>query len=327
MRAGLGRLALLAAALALAACGRADTARAPLTPVTVQLQWLHQATSAGLYAAALNGDFAAEGLAVTITEGGPGLDVFAPLLAGTAHFAQAGADRAILARAAGQPVRAVASVFRRSPVVFMTRAESGITRPEQFAGKTVRATPELLPSLHAMTAQVGVPRDRYTVVALPSDLARFASGEVPVWGAYVNGLVLAAQRAGHQVTLVFPDDYGVHFYGDVLLATDGLVAAQPDLVRRFLRATLRGWTWAVEHPAAVGPMVARHRPAADPALESAGMAAILPLVNTGEDHVGWMKPEAWAGMVRVLREQRVLEASLDPTQVYALGFVEEIYGR
>lgn len=317
---------LLLAAGAIACDRLAHRPPAP-TPVTVQLQWLHQATTAGFYAAAENGYYAAEGLAVTLVPGGPGVDPMAPVLSGAAQFAQAGADRLILARAAGRPLRAVATVFRRSPVVFITRAESGITRPQQFAGRTIRVTPELAPALHAMTARVGVRRDRYTEVTLPSDLARFLSGDVPVWGAYLNGLALAAQRAGHRINVILPDDYGVHFYADVLFASDELIAARPDLVRRFLRATLRGWTYAVENPASVGPLVARYKPDADPELETAGMEAILPLINTGEDHLGWMTPEAWAGMEKILREQGVLTAPLDVTRVYTVEFVREVYAR
>ncbi len=64
----------------------------------------------------------------------------------------------------------------------------------------------------------------------------------------------------------FPDDYGIHAYADTIFATDELIGAQPDLVRRFLRATLRGWTDAIENPTAVGAMVARYKLDADAAL-------------------------------------------------------------
>ncbi len=49
------------------------------------------------------------------------------------------------------------------------------------------------------------------------------------------------------------------------------------------------------------------------------------LVNTGVDHIGWMKPSVWAGMETTLREQEVLTKPLDITQVYTVQFVDEIY--
>ena len=81
----------------------------------------------------------------------------------------------------------------------------------------------------------------------------------------------------------------------------------------------------MENPAAIGPLIVKYDPKADAVLESAKMIASLPLVNTGEDHIGWMKPEIWAGMEQTLREQKVITAPVDVTQVYTLQFLREIY--
>ena len=71
-------------------------------------------------------------------------------------------------------------------------------------------------------------------------------------GRLCHRLVVVVQRAGYKINLIYPDDYGVHFYGDTIFARDDFIAANPDLVRRFLRASLKGWTYAVENPAAAG---------------------------------------------------------------------------
>ncbi len=308
----------------LTGCQRATPA---LTPVTVQLQWTHQAQFAGLYAADQMGYYAAEGLAVIFLPGGSDVDNVASVSDGKAQFGVATADQLIVARAAGQPLTAVATIYRRSPTVFIALAESGITRPQDFAGKKIRAPQPTVPTLHAMTARVGVTPDQYTEVNLASDVALFASGEAPVWGVYVNALALTVQQAGYKINLIYPDDYGVHFYGDALFARADFIAANPDLVRRFLRASLKGWTYAVEKPSAVGPLIAKYDPQADAALENAKMTASIPLVDTGEDTIGWMKPEVWAGMEKTLREQGVLTKPVDVTQVYTMQFVKEVYGK
>lgn len=160
---------------------------------------------------------------------------------------------------------------------------------------------------------------------LPSDISLFASGEVPVWGGFVNVFALEVRQAGHKINLIFPDDYGIHFYGDVLITSDELIAQNPDLVERFMRAALKGWTYAVEHPTEVGAMVVKYKPNLDPALEIAKMEASLPLVNTGQDYIGWMKPEVWAGMEQTLRAQGVLTRPLRIDDVYTLQFLEQIY--
>ena len=316
---------LLCIAVILTGCTK--TTAAELTPVTVQLQWIHQAQFAGLYAADQNGYYAEEGLAVTFIAGGSGVDSLQPLLDGSAQFGTATADQILLARAEDKPLKSFAVIYRRSPAVFIALKSSGITRPQDFVGKTIRLPAPNAPTLHAMMANLGISQDQYSEVDLPSDVEEFASGRVPVWGAYVNALALSVQRAGYEINIIYPDDYGVHFYSDTLIATDDFIANNPDLVRRFLRASLKGWTFAVENPEKIGPMVLKYAPDADPELENAKMIASIPLVNTGEDFIGWMKPEAWASMEKTLREQGVVTNSMDVEQAYIMQFLEEIYSK
>jgi hypothetical protein len=56
------------------------------------------------------------------------------------------------------------------------------------------------------------------------------------------------------------------------------------------------------------------------------MEAMLPLVYTGEDKIGWMKEEIWQGMYRILSEQKLVSKSFDVSQAYTLRFLNEIYG-
>jgi NitT/TauT family transport system substrate-binding protein len=311
----------------LSACGKPATPASPLTPITVQLNWTHQAQYAGMYAAVQKGYYTAEGLDVTFVEGGSNVDKLAPVINGAMQFGVAGADELILARSQGTPLRAIATLYRRSPVVFISLAEKGITQPQDFVGKTIRAPANTVPSLRAMTTHVGLAPDQYTVVDLPSDVALFASGDVPVWGLYSTGLAINIQQAGYKINSIYPDDYGVHFYADTLYATDDLITTSPDMVLRFLRATLEGWSYAIENPAETAAMVLAYNPQADIALEKEKLIAIVPLVNTGEDNIGWMKSEVWEGMAQTLFEQGILTQALDVSQVYTLKFLEEIYGQ
>jgi NitT/TauT family transport system substrate-binding protein len=309
------------------ACSPKSTPTQTLTPITVQLLWTHNATFSGFYAADQQGYYAAEGLTVTFLEGGPTTDLIAPVLNGTAQFGIAGADALLLARSGGKPVRAIAIIDRRSPLVFGALADSGITRPQDFVGKTIRVTPQVIPALHAMMERFGIPPDQYTEVTLASDVAAFDSGQAQVWGLYLNNFAITLKQTGHELNFIYSDDYGVHFYGDTLFTTDELIATQPDQVLRFLRATLKGWTWAIENADKTGALVQKYNPNVDPALENAKMIASLPLVNTGENQIGWMKPELWTSMEKILREQGVITTPLDVTQVYTMQFLEELYGK
>ena len=82
------------------------------------------------------------------------MDYVTPVVNGAAQFGVVSADELILtsARKASR-CRAVATIFRRSPLVFVMLADSGITRPQDFVGKVIRA-PTSTAALHAMTACV-----------------------------------------------------------------------------------------------------------------------------------------------------------------------------
>lgn len=313
--------------LGLQACSPKVSSLNALTPVTLQLSFTHQAEFAGFYAADQLGYYAEEGLAVSFTEGGPEVDFLAPVVNGSAQFGIAQPADLILARAEGKPVRSIAAIYRHNPIVFFARAESGITRPQDFAGKKIRSATTLDQTLHAIMAKVGIPPDQYETVYLPSDLEQFVSGEVPVWSGFLNVFALEVQRAGYKINIIYPDDYGIHFYGDVLITTDALIAENPQLVEQFMRATLKGWAYAVEHPGTVGEYVRKYKPDADADLEVARMTASIPLVNTGEDSIGWMNAEMWEGMEKTLRAQGVLANPLDVSQVFTMQFLEEIYSR
>jgi NitT/TauT family transport system substrate-binding protein len=315
---------LIVLGLKLSACSQV-TPEATLTPITVQLSWYHQAEFAGFYAAEQQGYYAKESLQVSFLEGGPEVDFITPILDGRAQFGVAQPADVILARADGKPVRSIAVIYRRSPIVFVSHADLGLIRPQDFVGKKIRSALTLDQTLRATMVRVGIQPDQYEVVYLPGDVSLFASRDVPVWAGFINVFVVEVQRAGYEINIVYPDDYGIHFYGDTLITTDQRIRENPDLVQRFTRATLRGWTYAVENPADIGAIVEKYKLDANEETENAKMTASLPLVNTGEDFIGWMKLEVWEGMEKTLREQGVLTKDVDITQVYTLQFLQEIY--
>jgi NitT/TauT family transport system substrate-binding protein len=308
------------------ACSSAASAP-DLTPVTVQLSWTHQAEFAGLYAAVEQGYFRDEGLKVTFLEGGPEVDFIKPVTDGQAQFGIAQPADLILARAEGKPVRSIAVIFRRSPIVFFSLQDSGIIRPQDFVGRKVRTAVTVDQVLRAMMAREGISQDQFERVYLPSDIEQFASGDVPIWGGFINVIVLEVQKAGYKVNIISPDDYGIHFYGDTLITTDSMIRSNPDLVQRFVRATLKGWTYALENPESIGAYVKKYNPDANADLEVDKMTASIPLINTGEDHVGWMKPQTWNAMAQTLRTQGDLKKPLQVEDVYTMQFLEEIYGK
>lgn len=325
-RVRIGLLLALATALFLG-CARPE-AEEPVDQVTVQLKWVHQAQFAGFYLAQERGYYAEENLAVSFVEGGPGIQPEEQVAAGQADFGVGAPEVILLQRGQGQPVVAIAAIYRRNPTVFAALVESGIERPADLLGRSVSVAgvAEFEMQLKAMFNRLGLDVSQVATVPHSYDLGPFQRGEVDSIAIYSTGGVMRLRQAGVNVNLIWPGDYGVRFYADTLFTTERMISENPDVVARFLRATLRGWREAIEDTQVAGEITLRYAKEADLELQTLMMEASAPLVHTGQDQIGWMRPEVWQGMHQILLEQGILEEPVDVGQAYTMEFLEEVYG-
>jgi len=103
-----------------------------------------------------------------------------------------------------------------------------------------------------------------------------------------------------------------------------MISEKPDLTTRFLRASLKGWQDAVEDYHQAVAITLKYAQVKGLELQTAMMEAMLPLVHTGEDRIGWMEAEVWQGMYQILLEQQLLENPFDIEQAYPLRFLNSI---
>jgi NitT/TauT family transport system substrate-binding protein len=162
------------------ACQSQPAETPPPDPVTVQLKWIHQAQFAGFYLAQEKGYYAAENIDVIFIEGGPGIDVIDPVVLGKADFAVAAPERILLRRSEGQPIVAIATTYRHNPFVLVTMADSGIERPEDFAGKTVAVgNIDGLAQFEAILSNLGLEPGAVNIVDYDFDLTPFYNFTLP----------------------------------------------------------------------------------------------------------------------------------------------------
>ena len=319
----------LLVAILLAACVPPETEQ-PRDEVKVQLKWVHQAQFAGFYAAEAQGYYAEENIAVTFVPGGADTDLFEGVANGDIDFSVVGADHLIVKRAEGLPVTAIATIYRINPFVMVSFADSGITSPRDFVGRTVAlsAGDSDQAQYLAMLRKVGIDPAQVHVVPYTYDDTPFLEGDVDVTASFVAGSLvpLQAKLGARELVLIWPGDYGVTVYSDTIIVNDEMLASNPDLILRFLRATLRGHRFAVGNPEAAVDASMQYAELQDRDIQAAMFEASVPLIHTGQDHVGWMRPEIWQGMDDMLLEQGILEQELNVDELYTLTFLEQVYG-
>jgi NitT/TauT family transport system substrate-binding protein len=240
-------------------------------------------------------------------------------------------EQILFQRSRGNPFTAIASIYRQSALVFAALADSGIVRPSDFIGKTVAVgaaggvAREIETQFYALTKQLGIDTSQIRITPFDPEYTAFSKGEIDVTPAFSTGGVIKLRQKGLKLNLIWPSDYGLRFYSDTLVTTDGLIAQKPDLILRFLGATLKGWRDAVEdYPMAVD-VTLKYARLADPVMQTAMMEAMLPLVHTGVDFIGWMEPEIWRETADLMSNLDLLATPVDVNQAYTLRFLEEIH--
>jgi NitT/TauT family transport system substrate-binding protein len=320
--------AILALVTAVLAVGIARDARG-LDEVTVQLKWIHQAQFAGFYTAEVQGLYEEEGLSVTFLPGGVGIDIVDGVAHEAVHFGVVGADSILVERAQGVPIVALATTYRINPFVLVAFADSGIMSPYDFVGRTVAlATGYETAQYSAMLHNLGIDPATIETVDYTYDDGPFLRGEIDVTVSFAAGSLLPLREAtaGRALNLIWPDDYGVHFYSDTIVTSDVLLVRNPDLVLRFLRATLAGHRYAIEHPVDAIDATMRYAAIQDREMQQEMLEASIPLIHTGRGHLGWMDDDVWQGMYDVLQENGLLMGGADVEEAYTMTFLDAIYG-
>ena len=316
---------------ALVACTPQEDGEPP-DEITVQLKWVHQAQFAGFYVAREEGFCAAERLNVQFIEGGQTVDIAQSVITGAADFGVMSPEDILIKRSQGAPLTAIAAIYRRSAVVYVSMADSGIIRPFDFKDKTVAikgtsgTVRDFEFQFYAMMKMLELDLSRITLVPYDSEYTGFYSGDVDVTGAYLTGGVTRMRQEGHRVNLILPSDYGVHFYSDTLVATEETISRKQELVTRFLRATLKGWREAIGDTRMAVADTLKYARDKDIELQTAMMDSLIPLVHTGEDRIGWMRASDWRRMHQVLFEQKIISKPVDIGKAYTTAFLEAIYG-
>jgi NitT/TauT family transport system substrate-binding protein len=322
---------ILAAVVVLAACGGKDkktTEEKPLTPVTFQMSWTHEYSSAPFYMAVANNHFRDEGLDVTLEEGGfqndQYVDSIQEVLDGKAQFAASDLSGLLQARAAGKPVVAIGAVTQRSPFALISLPDSGITRPQDLAGKTVAVTDggarltydALLESLNIDPASIN------TISRTSFGIDPLLNGEVDVLGGWIINEGQQVREAGFEPNIILLSDYGFDSYDFLVITSEDMIANQKDVVTEFTSAFRQGLQDAVDTPDKAAELAVSYAPSLDLAGQKARMHIFLPLINPAGGTLGALDPEIFQFNYDLLLNGGVITQPFDVTQAYTLDFVE-----
>lgn len=300
-------VAALAAVMAMTA-----TAAHALDATSIQLKWVYQAQFAGYIVAQQKGYYKAHGLEVTIKPGGPDLAPPQVLAGGGVDFAVDWLPSALSAREKGVPMVNIAQFFTRAGGMITCFRSSGITKPEDFKGKTIGVAfggneyPFLAWASHLKMSTSGANPD-IKIIKLGFNVDPLLQHQADCIATQIYNEYYQILDAGHKPDELITFPYADH---DVDTLEDGLYALQPKLAdpafaakaARFLAASIEGWKYAIAHPDEAAKIIVDNDPAGVAVynIQLRQMKEIAKLVGTGGKGIGYLDPAAFDRTVNVL---------------------------
>lgn len=326
-------IAVLALLSALAACnGKPANSNSthPAEPLktTLRLKWVYDPGFAGEMVAAQAGFFKEKGVEVELKPGGFEADPIKLVASGSDTFGVAGADSFLLAREKGVPIVAFAAGYIETPVVFYSRASSGIKSPQDFVGKKVgyQAGQDTATVYEALLKRVGVERGKINEVPVKFDFSPFMTGQVDVWPGYAATQSYILQRENIPYNVITPNEYGLSYLGTVYFTSEKFMSEHPEAVQAFVDGLIKGWEHTYANYEQSIPLIASYDAKnLTPDLIRFNLDKQKPFILPAGAKFCNYSADRWESTQKILVEQRLLSAPVNLGQAMTTRFLDAHY--
>ena len=293
--------------------------------ITVLLDWVPNTNHTGLYAALELGCFEEEGLDVEIlqvNEGGTAQLVAAE----QAEFGISYQEEVTYARVEEMPVVAVAAIIQHNTSGFASPAEKGIKSPADFEDKKYGGwgSPVEEAILKAMMDKYDADFDKLELVSIGSaDFFTSVTRDVDFTWIYYGWDGVAAEVKGIDLNFINlrDEDKALDFYTPVIIASEQTIDQKPELVEKFLRATAKGYEYAIENPREAAEILLKVSPELDRELVSASQEYLSKEYRSDAPYWGYMEREVWENYAKWLYDRDLIGGMMDADRAFTNEFL------
>ncbi len=323
------RSLIVAAALAAFVAASPASAQDKVTKAT---NWKAQAEHGGYYQAVANGTYAKYGLDVTIRQGGPNIDNNLLMLAGRVDFNMGGNSDSVFAFVEKNiPFRAVAAIFQKDPQILMSHPGVGNDTLAALKGKKVLISKAGLVSFYPYLKKLfGYTDDM--VVPYTFNMAPFLADKQMSQQGYATSEPFAAIKAGVTPVVHLLADNGYRTYSTTIEVSQKLIDEKPDLVQRFVDASILGWKdYLYGNPAPGNALIKKDNPDMTDeqiafSIEAMKKYGIVDSGDAKEFGIGAMTDKRWKEQFDDAAALGVYPANMDFTKAYTTKFVNKKVG-
>ena len=288
-----------------------------LTAVTLQLNWYPEAEHGGYYAALVHGYYREAGLNVKILAGGPETPVLQQVARRGATFGVVNADIILFGRAQQVPVVAVMAPLQISPRCLIVHESSGIRDFDDLKNMTIAMSNT---NAFSQFLRHKLPLTGVKIVPYPGSVAQFLLNKDYAQQGYVFSEPFVARKEGGDPKVLMLSELGYNPYTSLLFTHDDLVQEHPELVRKMVAASVRGWAQYMHSPEETNQWIHRVNPQMDLDILEYGVGTLQPLVLdevAKQQGIGAMSLARW----QTLADQLVESEQLKPVDVH----VEQVF--
>lgn len=295
-----------------------------LTKVTVRLAFNYNGHRSPYLLGVDKGFYKEEGLDVEVLEG-RGVTSSMQLVASKQDtFNIVDPPSLMLGYAQGMPLRQVAQLYQISPNALISWVEQDIDKPADLVGKTVTTLQgdTTTTMLYALLAKNGIDRNDVSIVAADGGTRNqtfLAKRADAITGFYNDSYIGLNATTDGNVRYFLYSDFGIDTMGDGIAAHHDTIANSPEVVAGFVRASLRAYEYALEHPEeAIEALIARS-PSLNPEVELEKLkatAALLKSADTESNGIGYSAKARWEAAQELMSEFGGLEKTEDDVSVY-----------
>jgi NitT/TauT family transport system substrate-binding protein len=310
----------------------AATANAQPVKLTFQSNWRAQAEHGGYYQAVATGIYAKHGLDVTVRPGGPQMNNPQLLVAGQIDFSM-GSDsfNGLNFVRNNIPLVVVASIFQKDPRILMAHPGQGNDTLAAMKGKPILiASASRNNYWNFLRARYGYTDDQ--IRAYTFNMAPFLADKATIQQGFLTSEPLKAQKAGIKPVIHLLADQGYVSYATTLETRVQLVKEQPDVVQRFVNATIEGWySYLYGDRTAANKMIQQHNPEMDDEQLAYSHAKMLEhgIVDSGDAlklGIGAMTAARWKEFADTMVKAGAYPADIDVAKAYTLQFINKGHG-
>ncbi|MHB1134744.1 MAG: ABC transporter substrate-binding protein [Chloroflexota bacterium] len=288
-----------AAPAAKPAATQAPAAAKPLQKLSARLCWLKNGEFAALINASVEGYYEAEGFDLDLRQGGAGIDPL-PLVAGKSEEfgVVAGSGQLIAAVVNGKmPLKFIGALMQTSPSGFMYLLKDGEQpnkrTPKDWKGAKLGIQAESLIATRIIASMNGLAEKDYEIVVSGTGPEQLLAGQVDYFNGWSNNQAWVLEKAGKKWGFINSTDYIPH-YADLLFARQDYLEANPELAKKFVRATMKGLQFGLDNPQKTAENVVKLGEKQDLAQNVWRMGIQNQMVvseASKKNGLGWMDPE------------------------------------